>query len=110
LAVKIAIIGGKDAIMAFKAIGIDTFPVPLREDIEGLTQATLKKLIQEGYGIIFVTEDIAKRIESIMNEVKERPIPSIVVIPGTKPKEGFASARIRAIVRKSLGIDLLGKK
>ena len=53
-----AIIGDGDSVLAFSAVGIDAYPVGNSEQ----AGETLKKLAKT-YGIIFITDVIAKQID-----------------------------------------------
>ncbi|MEL5899251.1 V-type ATP synthase subunit F, partial [Clostridium sporogenes] len=53
---KIGVVGDKDSILAFKALGIDVYPVTEPDE----ARITINKMAAEKYAIIFVTEQIAK--------------------------------------------------
>ena len=73
---KIAVLGDKDIILAFKAVGADVFSA------NGYFEAAekMKKLARE-YAIIFVTEDIAEQIADVIARYKSRPYPAVIPIP-----------------------------
>ena len=52
---KIAVTGAYDSIFGFAALGLDTFPVSGAEEGKNV----LKKLVSEGYGVIYKTEAFA---------------------------------------------------
>ena len=55
---KIAVIGDKDSVLAFRALGVHVFTA-----IEGNdARRIIDKLAKEGYGIIYITEQLAKDI------------------------------------------------
>jgi vacuolar-type H+-ATPase subunit F/Vma7 len=45
-----------------------------------------------------------------MAEYGPRPLPSIVYIPGSQGSQGFARERVRRIVEKAVGADILSGK
>jgi len=51
---KIAVLGDRDSIYGFAALGIDTFPVSNAED----AAKTLRHLAEGKYAVIYVTEAI----------------------------------------------------
>ena len=53
---KIGVVGDKDSVLAFKAIGIDVFPVVEVEE----ARKTIDKMAREQYAVIFITEQLAK--------------------------------------------------
>lgn len=104
---ELAIIGEKDVVLSFRAVGVRTFGVT------GTAEAgeTLHKLVAEGrYAVIFVTETVAEGILPIIQEYSNRALPSIVLVPGIRGSEGFALERIRRIVEKAVGADILSGK
>lgn len=102
---KIAIIGDKDSILAFKAIGADVFPIKTYFD----AVETLKKLARE-YSLIFVTEDIAENISDIIKRYRSRPYPCVLPIPTAKGSTGFGMNNISKNVEKAVGVDIFNKK
>ena len=112
---KIAIVGNKDTILGFKALGLETF------DANSSTEATnilfkLKKetLIDEktgeekpAYAIIFITEDLAINInEEDYKQLSEDALPAIVPVPGIKGTQGYGIKRIGKMVEKAVGSDI----
>ncbi|MEG1528864.1 MAG: V-type ATP synthase subunit F, partial [Clostridia bacterium] len=69
----IAVVGDKDSVLAFKAIGLDVFPVD--GEMEAREQV---KLVARNYNVIFITEQIAEQIDSLLARYKARPYPVIV--------------------------------
>ena len=51
---KMAVIGDKDSVMLFKAVGIDVF---YETDGEKANRQ-IKQLAREGYGVIYLTETL----------------------------------------------------
>ena len=59
---KIGVIGDKDSILAFKAIGIDAFTAIDEKDASKL----IDKLAKDNYGVIFITEAMAELCHETM--------------------------------------------
>ena len=99
---KIAVLGDKDIILAFKAVGADVFSA------SGYFEAAekMKKLARE-YAIIFVTEDIAEQIADDIARYKSRPYPAVIPIPGAGGSNGFGMKGISRDVEKAIGTDIL---
>ncbi len=77
---KIGVVGDKDSILAFKALGIDVYPVVGSE--EG--KRTIDKMAAEKYAIIFVTEQIAKDLEETIERYNRELIPAVILIPSNQ--------------------------
>ena len=54
---KIAVVGNKDTVLAFKSLGVDIFPVLSDKE----ASFTITKLAKENYAVIFVTEQVARK-------------------------------------------------
>ena len=108
---KIAAFGESDIMLIFKAAGIDVFPVAAgMEDTAGV-ERKLKELVKEGYGIIFMTETIALKLDQLIRRYIDELIPSIVVIPGLGERNNYAVTNLRRAIIKAVGVDIMsGKK
>jgi len=102
---KIAVIGNKDSVFAFKAVGIDVF------DADGAEKAkeNVKKLAQDGYKVIFITEDLAEQIEEFLNKYKVKTYPAIIPIPKGGKSSGYAMNGLKRDMEKAIGADILFK-
>ncbi len=103
---KIAVLGDKDSILGFKTIGVDTFPVTSNE----AALETLKQLVSENYGVIFITEELARNMEDVINELHRRYLPAVVLIPNSKGALGMGIQQIKDNVEKAIGADILFRK
>jgi len=103
---KIAVIGDKDSILGFKTIGVETFPVTSGE----AALNSLKKLVSEDYGVIFITEELAREIEDVIAELNKRYLPAVVLIPNSKGTLGIGIEQIKKNVEKAIGADILFRK
>ncbi len=102
---NMAIIGSYDTILPFKAIGLVDYPV--KESLEA--EKVLLKIINEGFGIIYIEEAYAKEFpDMILNLNKEYKDVVITIIPGSKGGHDFAIKKLGAMVKKAIGMDLLG--
>lgn len=99
---KIAVIGDKDSVLAFKAVGVETFSANNPFEANDL----LKKL-KDDYAVIFITEEIAAQIEDTLNKLKTHAYPAVIPIPGSLGSNGFGLKGIRRDVEKAIGADIL---
>jgi len=103
---KIAVIGDKDSILGFRTIGVDTFSVTSSD----AALVTLKELVAEDYGVIFITEELAGDLEDVIAELNKRFLPAVVLIPNSKGTLGLGMAQIKKNVEKAIGADILFRK
>ena len=75
---KVGIIGDKDSIMGFLALGIDIFPAYTPEEIK----KTIHNLAEKEYAIIYITEQASLQAGESLAKYKDFELPAIIVIPG----------------------------
>lgn len=104
---KIAVIGGPETVMGFKALGLDVFPV--READEA--RRTLKELTRaeqtDEYAIIYLEENLARDLQEEIARFKDRPSPAVILIPGKDGPLGLGESALHAAVERAVGSDIL---
>jgi len=102
---EIAIVGSKDAILGFRAIGAETRDAKTAE--KALEE--LKNLKEEDkYAIVFIIENLAKDIpQEEWKKLTADALPAIIAIPGPSGSTGFGMQRLGAIVEKAIGQNIL---
>ena len=89
---KIAVVGNRDAILPFRLIGFQTYPVT--EPQEAIN--TLRKLSRENFGI-----------PDTVAFYDQRLTPALILIPTHRGTTGLGQQRIRDNVEKAVGQDIL---
>ncbi|AUG56227.1 V-type ATP synthase subunit F [Acetivibrio saccincola] len=102
---KIGVIGDKDSILGFKAVGISVFPVSTPEK----AQEVLEKIADDQYAIVYITEQLAEKIVSTIDEYSERRFPAIIPIPSNAGSLGIGLQGIKKSVERAVGADILFK-
>lgn len=100
---KIGVVGDKDSILAFKALGIDVYPVNEPDE----ARITINKMAAEKYAIIFVTEQIAKDLEETIERYNRELIPAVILIPSNQGSLNIGMQRINDNVEKAVGVNIL---
>ena len=100
---KIGVVGDKDSILAFKAIGIDVYPVVEIEE----ARKTIDKMAMEGYAVIFVTEQVAKDLDETIERYNKAMVPAIILIPSNQGSLNIGMKRIQENVEKAVGVNIL---
>lgn len=100
---KIGVIGDKDSILGFKALGIAVFPIT--DPVSAGRK--LQELAKDEYAIIFVTEQVAKEINEYINLYKNSVLPAIILIPSNQGSLGIGIAQVKQSVEKAIGSDIL---
>lgn len=102
---KIAVLGDKDSILSFKAIGFDAYDVVTEEE----ARAKLKALAMN-YKIIYLTEDLASALAEQIEKYQKKALPIIVPIPTLKSNTGFGMRCVHENVERAIGTDILNNK
>lgn len=100
---KIGIIGDKQSVQGFKAVGLDVFDCNTREEAKN----TLHKIAGDNYAIIYVTESFYDQIKESIYEYNEERLPAIIPIPGMQGTLGIGLSNIKKAVEKAVGADIL---
>ena len=99
---RIGVVGDKDSILAFKALGVDVFPVITKEE----ARKTIDTMANEKYGIIFVTEQIAAIVEDTIERYNKELLPAVILIPNNQGSLGIGHERINEYVEKAIGSNI----
>ena len=100
---KIAIVGDKDSVLAFKILGVDVY---ISLDAQE-ARKIIDRISKESYGIIFVTEQVAKDIPETIKRYNRELIPAIILIPSNKGSLNIGLANIDKNVEKAIGSNIL---
>ena len=100
---RVTVIGDKDSILAFKALGVEVYTV-----IDGEEAAEkIDELAKEDVGVIFITEKFAQEIPSTIDKYRDQMTPTIILIPGNTGSLGIGLADINKSVEKAVGANIL---
>ncbi|KGK87778.1 ATP synthase subunit F [Clostridium sp. HMP27] len=100
---KIGVVGDKDSILAFKALGIDVFPVLDSDE----ARKTVDTLAAKKYGVIFITEQVAKDLDETIERYNRELLPAIILIPNNQGTLNIGMQRINDNVEKAVGVNIL---
>ena len=100
---KIAVIGDRDSILGFKAVGVSTFPVTGSEEVA----EALRRVAGGDYGVVFIPEQAADEAREAVSEASRRNTPILVPIPSSRGSLGLGMAQIRRSVERAVGADIL---
>ena len=100
---RIAVLGDKDSVLGFKALGLATYAVDSAEE----ARATLHRIAKEDFAVIYVTETLAVELEHDINRYKDNLTPAIILIPGKEGSLGIGARNIKKAVERAVGADIL---
>ncbi|MDO4594500.1 MAG: V-type ATP synthase subunit F [Tissierellia bacterium] len=100
---KVAVVGDKDSVLCFKALGVEVFTA-----VDGLNaRKIIDDIAKKDYGVIFVTEEIAKKIPETIDRYKQQVLPAIILIPSNKGSQNIGMDEINKNVEKAVGANIL---
>ena len=100
---KIAVLGDKDTVLGFKALGLDTFPAQTADE----ARVILHRLAKEDYAVVYLTEQFAAQMEADIARFKDSLTPAIILIPGKEGSLGIGMRNIKQAVERAVGADIL---
>ncbi len=103
---KVGIVGDKDSIMGFLALGIDIYPAYEADEIK----KTIYKMVEEEYAIIYITEQASLLAQEFIARYKDNQLPAIIVIPGIGGSMGLGMNEVRESAKRAIGADILFKE
>lgn len=101
---KIGVIGGRDSVLGFRALGLDTC---IAENRASRQKAALHRMAKENYAIIYITEHLAAQIPAEIERRREDVSPAVILIPGREGSLGIGTAGVHAAAEKAVGADIL---
>lgn len=99
----VAIVGSRNVIMPFLATGARVVFIEKRED----TLERVQDLIKEGQSIIFFTDDLTDYLQPVLEENRQKSLPCLVPIPAGRGEVSKGTIRIRQIIKRAVGVDIL---
>ena len=104
---RIAVIGGRETVMGFKALGLDTCPASNAQQ----AREALRRLTRESdnYAIIYIEENLAAQLTAEIDKFKDSPTPAIILIPGREGSIGLGQKALRDAVERAVGTNILGE-
>ena len=102
---KIGVMGGRETVMGFKALGLNIFPVETVEEARHILRNITRE--EEQYAIIYVEENLAEGLQHEIDKCKDQPTPAIILIPGRDGSLGMGLQALNAAVERAVGTNIL---
>ncbi len=104
---KIGMIGDRESVLGFMALG---FSVHEAEN-SAAAEEILHRLAESGeYAVIYLTEEYAASMGEALSLYRDRPLPAISLIPGSRGGTGEGLYAIKHAVERAVGADILFKE
>ena len=100
---RIAVIGGRDSVLGFRALGLETCIAETGEQ----AKAAIHRMAKESYAIIYLTEHLAAQIPAEIERRRGELTPAVILIPSREGSLGIGTAGVHAAAEKAVGADIL---
>lgn len=100
---RIAVLGDRDSVLGFKALGLDVYPAETLDE----ARQTLHRLAKGDTAIIYLTEQLAQGLGPELARYKDALTPAIILIPGKDGSLGIGMANVKKSVERAVGADIL---
>ncbi|SCJ79802.1 V-type sodium pump subunit G [Anaerotruncus sp. 2789STDY5834896] len=100
---KIAVLGDRDSVYGFAAVGLDTFFASEPE----YAAKKLRELAGGDYAVIYVTESLWAGLDHEIERYRQQPLPAILPIPGASGNTGIGITQVRRSVEQAVGSDII---
>ncbi|MDY3286832.1 MAG: V-type ATP synthase subunit F [Eubacteriales bacterium] len=101
---KIAVIGDRESVLGFRALGLETVFAETPEEAE----AALSRLAREKAAIIYITEELAAHLEREIAQYADETVPAVILIPGRRGSLGIGKTALNRAVERAVGANILG--
>ena len=104
---KIAVMGGSDTVMGFRALGLDTYPVSDPEESKHIFSKITAP--EKNYAVIYLEESLSKTLSDEISRFTDKVTPAIILIPGRDGSQGLGLTALHDAVIRAIGTDIIGK-
>ncbi len=102
---RIAVLGERDIVAGFAALGLDVYPVDQpQQAVESFRRITRE---ETGVEIIYVTETFASALAEEIDRFRNSASPAIILIPGRGGSLGIGRDALKSAVERAVGADIL---
>ena len=100
---KVAVVGDRDSVLGFRALGVhDYIAINARA-----TRTIVDDIAKKGYGVIFITEQLANLIPETIERYNSEMIPAVILIPSNQGSLNIGLNNINRNVEKAVGSNIL---
>ena len=101
---KAVVLGNADFVMAFAALGLDTFPVEPKE--EAIVQGA-EEILKQKYALVLIAENVAASAQQVFEVTQRKTAPCVIVVPFTTEPSGVATEALGRMIKLATGINIL---
>ena len=102
---KIAVLGERESVMGFAALGLSVFPADSEEQAAEIFHRLTRQA--DTYAIIYVTETYAGALHAQIEKFASSVTPAIILIPGAAGGKGLGMHALNSAVERAVGSNIL---
>ena len=103
---KIAVIGDRESVMGFRALGLDVFPAE-EKTAKAVFNGVIRDTQEPGYAIIYITEELTIPLRTEIDALKDELIPAIIPIPSKNGTLHLGMNALSSAVERAVGSNIL---
>ena len=103
---KIAVIGDRESVMGFRALGLDVFPAE-EENARAVFNSVIRSEQGPGYAILYITEELTIPLRAEIDALKDELIPAIIPIPSKNGTLNLGMTALNHAVERAVGSNIL---
>ncbi|MDO4543889.1 MAG: V-type ATP synthase subunit F [Clostridia bacterium] len=100
---KCGVIGDRDSVLLFKAVGLDVF----FETDADRANMLIRRLAKQGYAVLYLTESLYPLCGEAITEFRAQAYPAIIPIPDASGSKNIGMDALKENVEKAVGVDIL---
>ncbi len=104
---KIAVIGGADTVLGFKALGLEAHPVTGADEARNIIRQLVSEDCEDDYAVIYLEETLAPALSAEIERFRDSVTPAIILIPGREGSSGRSMTALHEAVKRAIGTDIL---
>ena len=101
---KVAVIGERDSVLGFSALGLSVFTAENGEDAR---EKFITAARSGEYAIIYVTETYYEDLKSSIDRYKDSVTPAVILIPGSAGSTGIGKNALDDAVERAIGANII---
>ena len=102
---KIAVIGDRESVMGFRALGLDVFPAD-KADVKAVF-AKVVRAEDPGYAILYITEELTIPLRAEIDALKDELTPAVIPIPSKDGTLNLGMTALNNAVERAVGSNIL---
>lgn len=109
---KLAVVGNASSVLLYKALGCETHAVLSLDEARDRSEELFRAAAGDApeYAVVFVEETYYKDFpEDLIEKFSRKALPAVIPVPSSgESDDDFATERLRKIVERAVGSDILG--